>query len=147
MPPAIPRLKRRAEFLRVAGAKRKWAMPGLVLQARPWKDGVSHEMPEIGFRVGFTVSKKVGKAVARNRARRRLRVVADRVLAAHAKPGFDFVVIGRAATIERPFADLLRDMEAALRRVKAHRGANHHKGREKDRGDEHRDEAGRPEKA
>src|SRR5260221_9324087 len=31
-PRAIPRLKRRAEFLRVAGAGRKFVAPGLILQ-------------------------------------------------------------------------------------------------------------------
>ena len=31
---ALVRLKRREEFLRVAGARRKWVAPGLILQAR-----------------------------------------------------------------------------------------------------------------
>ncbi|MCP5372169.1 MAG: ribonuclease P protein component [Hyphomicrobiales bacterium] len=122
MAPALPRLKRRAEFLRVAGAKRKWATPGLVLQARRREGASPPGLPDSTVRVGFTVSKKVGKAVVRNRARRRLRAAADRVLAEQAKPGYDFVLIGRAATVSRPFADLVRDLETALRRVKARRG-------------------------
>ncbi|MEX1206259.1 MAG: ribonuclease P protein component [Dongiaceae bacterium] len=62
---AFDRLKRRPDFLRVAGTRRKSVTPGLILQARP------RAAAEPGvFRVGFTVSRKVGGAVARNRARR-----------------------------------------------------------------------------
>jgi ribonuclease P protein component len=68
-------------------------------------------------RVGFTASRKVGNAVVRNRAKRRLRAVAARVLSDMGRPGTDYVLIARAATAERPFAALLDDLEAALRRV------------------------------
>jgi ribonuclease P protein component len=108
------RLRRRAEFLRVAGGRRKWAAPGLVLQAR------RHEAEEKdGIRIGFTASRKVGGAVVRNRARRRLRAAAARVMAQHAAPGTDYVLIARAATPTRPFAALLADLETALRRLDA----------------------------
>jgi ribonuclease P protein component len=111
----VERLKRRVDFLRVAGARRKWAMPGLVLQARRRDDqgGV--------LRVGFTASRKVGGAVARNRAKRRLRAAADQVIPAHGKSGYDLVLIARAGTADRPFAALLKDLEAALKRVGAWR--------------------------
>jgi ribonuclease P protein component len=111
----VERLKRRVDFLRVAGARRKWAMPGLVLQARRRDDqgGAS--------RVGFTASRKVGGAVARNRAKRRLRAAADRVIPAHGKSGYDFVLIARAGTAGRPFPALLKDLEAAMKRVGAWR--------------------------
>jgi len=111
----VQRLKRRSEFLRVAGARRKWAAPGLVLQAR--------RRPEDGGapRVGFTASRKVGGAVARNRARRRLRALAEKVMAVHARNGFDFVLIARRTTINRPFAVLLDDLETALKQVGAWR--------------------------
>src|SRR5690349_20451382 len=63
----IARLKRRAEFLRVAGGRRKAVTPGLVLQAleRPSEhaamlNGDTNDAP----RVGFTASRKVGIAVA-----------------------------------------------------------------------------------
>jgi ribonuclease P protein component len=69
-------------------------------------------------RIGFTCSRKVGNAVARNRARRRLRAAARAVLPALARPGWDYVLIGRPVeTATRPFALLLDDLRAALSRV------------------------------
>jgi ribonuclease P protein component len=113
----LTRLKRRAEFLRVAGGRRKWAAPGLVLQAR------QREAQEDEIRIGFTASRKVGGAVVRNRARRRLKAAAERVMAAHAAPATDYVLIARGATATRPFPALLADLEAALKRLAAWREA------------------------
>ena len=108
-------LKKRSQFLLVAGKGRKWATPGLVLQAlRPSRDAAEPPVT----RVGFTASRKVGIAVIRNRARRRLREAARRVLAVHAAPG-DYVMIARGETVRREFAALLGDVEAALRRLGA----------------------------
>jgi ribonuclease P protein component len=115
---AIPigRLKRRSEFLRVAGAGVRCARPGLVLQAAPGR--------VVGgpARVGFTVTKKVGDAVTRNRVRRRLRAAAAQVLPGRAAPGTDYVMIGRAATLNRRYSDLVGDLEAALTRLGARPG-------------------------
>ncbi len=108
-------LKKRAEFLRVAGRGRKWAMPGLVLQAAP--RGPSGSENDVMPRLGLTASKKVGNAVARNRAKRRLRALAYDVLPAAGKPGMDYVLIGRPATPARGFSELRQDLLAALERV------------------------------
>ena len=107
----VARLKRRAEFLRTAGAGRKWVTPGLIRQAAP-------RQPPDAVRVGFTASRKVGIAVARNRARRRLKSACARLLPEHAA-AHDYVVIARTGTLTRPFADLLGDLETALRRLGA----------------------------
>ncbi len=112
----IARLKRRAEFLRVAAARRKRATPGLILQAA---ESQAAKAVEGGFRVGFTASRRVGKAVARNRARRRLRAAVDKVMPSRAQPGHDYVVIARRETLDRPFAELVGDLESALDRVAA----------------------------
>lgn len=112
----IARLKRRADFLRVAGGRRKCVTPGLILQAAR----CPAEAPDV-LRVGFTASRKVGIAVARNRARRRLRAAVDQVMPGHAAPGNDYVVIARGETLRRPFAALLGDLETALRRLGAYR--------------------------
>ena len=107
----ISGIAKRADFLRAAQARRQ-AMPGFLLQARRRGDDTAQ------IRVGFTCSRKVGNAVMRNRAKRRLREVARAVLPAAGQPGWDYVLVGRPGiTVTRPFADLLADMAAALRRV------------------------------
>lgn len=111
---ALGRLKQRAEFLKVAGARRKWAAPGLVLQAAPrGTDG------ELDIRIGYTASRKVGNAVARNRARRRLRAAVAQVMPRYAEPGFDYVVIARRGTVDRPFDALVGDLRHGLERLGA----------------------------
>lgn len=110
----LARLKRRAEFLQVAGKGRRFAAPGLVLQAGP--PAPRNEAPPAA-RVGFTASRRVGIAVERNRARRRLRAAADLILPEHAAPGRDYVLIARGETLKRPFALLLADLETALKRL------------------------------
>ena len=123
------RLKRRREFLHVARAGRKWAAPGLVLQVLrrqgPTDRGLEGAVDEDNIRVGFTVTRRVGGAVVRNRARRRLRAAAETVMPSHAAHGRDYVVIGRAGTIRRPFAALVGDLETALRKLGAWQEATH----------------------
>jgi ribonuclease P protein component len=136
----IGRLTRRAEFLQVAAANRKWVAPGLILQVRrqPSSESQSDNAPRAAqrddapraarpqpvrpepVRVGFTASRKVGNAVKRNRARRRLRAVAAEVLT-HAEPGTDFVLIARPATIDRDYQALVGDLVAGLKRLKLYR--------------------------
>lgn len=133
----IARLKKRQQFLDVARG-RKWAMPGLVLQASP-RMGTGIAMPEANaksadetqpeideprpeIRAGFTVTKKVGNAVTRNRARRRLKEAARIVLPLHAKSGCDYVLVGRAGTLIRPWVKLLDDLRGALDKAHADNG-------------------------
>jgi ribonuclease P protein component len=104
-------LKKRADFLRAAAARRQGA-PGLLLQGRDRQDGTD------GVRVGFTCSRKIGNAVTRNRAKRRLRALAREVLPGAARPGWDYVLVGRpGTTVERDFALLRDDLVSALRGV------------------------------
>lgn len=108
-------LRHRPDFLRAARALRQ-GTPGFLVQAR--QRGVDEPAPPQSIRVGFTCSKKIGNAVARNRARRRLREIARAVMPRQARPGWDYVLVGRPeATIDRPFADLLTDLDRALRRI------------------------------
>ncbi len=110
--PAPTRLKRRAEFLRVASRGRKAAVHGLVLQALARED-------DAPARIGFTVTKKVGNAVIRNRTKRRLREAARLLLQQRVVTGTDLVLIGRDSTRERPFVELMNDLDRALTKVGA----------------------------
>lgn len=112
---ALVVLTKRADFLAAARARRQTA-PAFLLQAR--KRACEECSSEI--RVGFTCSKKVGNAVARNRAKRRLREIARRALPEHARPGWDYVLIGRRdVTASRDFAALHADLVSALSRIHA----------------------------
>lgn len=87
-----------------------------MVQARKRREGETEQSDQI--RVGFTCSKKVGNAVARNRAKRRMREVARALLPILGKPGWDYVLIGRAeTTAARPFEDLKGDLKYALNKL------------------------------
>jgi len=105
--PSPSRLKRRAEFLRVAAKGRKVATHGLVLQALRRDD-------QAPARIGFTVTKKIGNAVVRNRTRRRLKEAARLELVTQRITGVDLVMIGREATRGRDFHELRDDVRRAL---------------------------------
>ncbi len=137
---AIERLKTRPEFLKVAASGAKWVTPGLVLQMRRRPESAGSATSATGtarsigaerVRVGFTVSRKVGNAIRRNRARRRLRAAVAEVLPEHGLAGCDYVLIGRAGTLERGYADLLGDLRTALARIgtKDPRGSRRRSGR------------------
>ncbi len=111
---SLATLKVRADFLRVAAGRHKAVTPGLILQAAP-RALASKSGPVV--HVGFTASRKVGNAVIRNRAKRRLRAAARQILPEWGRPGTDYVLIARGATPGRPYAALLADLAAALRRV------------------------------
>ena len=115
--PRVGRLKRRPEFLAVAGTRRKHVAPGLILQVRRHDERQRPAPGEPPIRLGLAASRKVGNAVVRNRARRRLREAARQILTAHAAPGHDFVLVARAATAERPWTELVGDLIAALKRL------------------------------
>ncbi len=116
--PRLEGLKERRDFLRVAAARRKWAMPGLVLQVARMPDQAGSQDL---MRFGITASRKVGNAVRRNRAKRRLRALARGVLPARAVPGYDYVLIARQATPERAFDALIVDLKTALAKLKVTR--------------------------
>ncbi|MBV6633717.1 MAG: ribonuclease P protein component [Alphaproteobacteria bacterium] len=115
-------LKRRADFVRLNRRGKRAAMPGLVLQAArsisPDSEPADNGSDPV-IRVGFTATKKLGGAVVRNRVKRRLRAVASDVLPVLAKPGHDFVLIGRPASLTRAYTDLHDDLVRALDKLGA----------------------------
>lgn len=107
----MERLRQRADFLAAASGIKAPAA-AFVLQARNRRD----QRPA---RFGFTVSKQVGNAVERNRVRRRLREIVRLSAASRARTGHDYVLVGRRAALNLPFARMAEDLEGALRRVHA----------------------------
>jgi ribonuclease P protein component len=105
----IDRLLKRQDFLAAAQA-RSFAAKGVVVQMRDRKDGKP-------ARLGFTVTKKLGGAVTRNRIKRRLREAARLTVPELAEPGHDYVLIGRASGLDRPFSSLQNDIKTALKRL------------------------------
>jgi ribonuclease P protein component len=105
----MQRLRHRADFLAAArGAKA--SATGFLLQAlNRCEDGP--------VRVGFTVSRKVGNAVERNRVRRRLKEVVRLARPERMRRGYDYVLIGRRASLELTFRSLSEDFDRALDRV------------------------------
>lgn len=107
---SLGRLQRRSDFLRVQQAGRKWVSQSLILQV------ADNTLAQARF--GLTVTKKVsGSAVVRNRIRRRLRATAAHVLSLYARPGVDYVLIGRVETETRDFAVLEKDLLWCLKRL------------------------------
>jgi ribonuclease P protein component len=106
----VVRLRRRRDFVAVAGTRRRWVAPAFVLQAGP-----RGAPDEIGL--GFTASRRIGNAVARNRARRRLRAAARAILPGAARPGYDYVLVARPAILTCPFNVVLSDLATAFARV------------------------------
>lgn len=108
-PTPLDVIKNRSDFLACAKARRAHR-PGLVVQARPRP---AEDQPD-RVRFGLTATKKLGNAVVRNRIRRRLRAAAREILPSKGRPGWDYVLIGRAAAYDCPYAQLVRDLETAL---------------------------------
>lgn len=122
-------LRKRSDFLLAARA-RKQGVGSMMVQARKRREGETDQPDAI--RMGFTCSKKVGNAVARNHAKRRMREVARSILPSLGKPGWDYVLIGRAeTTAARPFEDLKGDLKYALKKLHAPRSNTPSKGRPK----------------
>ncbi len=100
------RIKKRKYFLAATHNGRKFVAAGMVVQI------VKNNTPE-QMNVGFTTTKKLGCAVIRNRVRRRLREIC-RLEFCNAPKGYNYVFVGRLATIERPFESLQKDARYIL---------------------------------
>lgn len=120
---AIGRLKTRSEFVFVKGGTR-FATPSLVLQAR--RRTRATPTPEMA-RFGFTATKRLGGAVVRNRARRRLKEAVRLTASSGARAGYDYVLIARGGAVQRPFTEVIKDLQRAL--IKVHEPSAGHRRR------------------
>lgn len=106
----VDRLRHRPDFLRCARGFRR-VTPSLTLEAA-LAPGAYRQPSRV--RAGFTATKKLGGAVERNRAKRRLRAAAAALLPLYGVGGSDYVLVARAGTLDRPFAQILEDLTASL---------------------------------
>ena len=104
-------IRKRSDFVAANRGVRN-AKPGFVLLTRP---NEGH-----GKRYGITVTKKIGNAVVRNRMKRRFRELLWAALPAGGLPDHDHILIGREGGIERDFAKMAEELDAAL--IRAARG-------------------------
>ena len=96
---AIPKLKKRSEFLKAASLSYKTF--SVVVQCNPFVD-------ELAF--GFTASRRIGNSVVRNRAKRRLRSVAFELNRSKSISDYHWVFIARSSCPKVPFISLKKDI-------------------------------------
>lgn len=108
-------IRKRADFV-AANHGIRVARPGFVLLVR------AGAAPAGTVRFGVTVTRKIGNAVCRNRMKRRLRALLREILPLRGLDGGDHVLIGREGGVERDFAMLRQELEAALTRAAAGKG-------------------------
>lgn len=106
-------IRKRSDFL-AANRGIRVARPGFVLLAHP--------NAGLGKRFGVTVTKKIGNAVVRNRIKRRFRELLRAALPNAGLADHDHVLIGRDGGVERDFALLAEELQAALARAAAGKG-------------------------
>ncbi len=70
-------------------------------------------------RFGLTITKKIGNAVERNRIRRRMKEAIRRQQDEFAEPHTDYVLIARRPALDCEFAQLVKDLQDALQRVRS----------------------------
>ncbi len=73
----LTRIKKRADYLRVAEAKTVTKTQTVIVQCRYLAKNTDQPLE---IRAGFTASRRVGNAVYRNRAKRRLKAWVDQHL-------------------------------------------------------------------
>ncbi len=101
-------LKRNKQFRQVYRKGKSVACRELVLIYAKNRSDMVH--------VGFSVGKKLGNSVVRNRVKRRLRE-AFRPNLPLLLPGFDLIVIARAAARGAPFSSLADSLRYLLRKA------------------------------
>ena len=130
----IGRLSCQSAYDLMRKTKRKWIASGFVLQVSPFSETPrcffkrepvfeKNSVDLVGsispsFKLLVSVSKKTARrSVDRSRIKRRMRAVAADVLPEHACPGFAYSLTGRAACLDKPYAELHRDLVWCLKRM------------------------------
>jgi ribonuclease P protein component len=104
------RLKNRSQFLAMRSGARLGSR-AFMLEIRQRTEG---ETDDAAPRFGFTVTKKTGNSVIRNRIRRRLREAVRLAWHEHARPGHDYVLVGKPAALDEPFSSIVAEIARGL---------------------------------
>lgn len=110
----IDRLKKRSDFVSAKENGRSWVSKSIVLQVR------ANDLNQI--RYGVTITKKIyPSAVKRNRVKRRLRALAMETLETAAKPGYDYVFIGRKQSYDQDYERLKSEILWCLKKLELYK--------------------------
>ena len=112
---ALPSIKIRDDFIKIAKRGKSSSQSGLILQA--FNNLKISKNIKFNKRIGITVTKKIGTAVIRNRCRRRLKVVANEIIINYGKDSIDYVLIAKKETLDRDINLLKLDLKKALKEL------------------------------
>ena len=112
---ALPSIKIRDDFIKIAKRGKSSSQSGLILQV--FKNLKISKNSKFNKRIGITVTKKIGTAVIRNRCRRKLKVVANEIILNYGKDSIDYVLIAKKETLDRDINLLKLDLKKALKEL------------------------------
>jgi ribonuclease P protein component len=102
------RLTKSEDFKRVRLFGKSYAHPLIVLLVKP------SESPRV--KIGISIGKSIGGAVIRNRTKRRIRAAVSEIIT-KIKPGWDIVIIGRAAAGQADLSSIRESIRSLLVRA------------------------------
>ncbi|PPR79969.1 MAG: Ribonuclease P protein component [Alphaproteobacteria bacterium MarineAlpha2_Bin1] len=104
--PEIKKINSRSEFLFISKFGKKAISGGIILQVVNRQKSEIDLYPNETIRLGYIVTKRIGKSVIRNKIKRRIRAAAKKILSNYAKPGYDYVLIGRKKIVDYSFDNI-----------------------------------------
>jgi ribonuclease P protein component len=114
--PPVPRLKRRADFLR-ANEGERFHTRAFSLRAAPLSEAIDPAQTVLAARFGITVTKRIGGAVQRNRIKRRFKEALRLSPDLPARAGRDYVIVAKVEALTADFQALRSELSHAIRKI------------------------------